>query len=89
MVDLTGIIAGGNDGSARTTCRNCSFLTVVLNGSGDEDKTGFKDFFNTGWCGRERRANGVRRIYGDETVLLAPPVLAHFEDGDEEFLVSS
>jgi hypothetical protein len=60
-----------------------------LNGSGDEDKTGFKDFFNTGWCGRERRANGVRRIYGDETVLLAPPVLAHFEDGDEEFLVSS
>ncbi len=64
MVDLTGIIAGGNDGSARTTCRNwwCSFLTVVLNGSGDEDKTGFKDFFNTGWCGKERRANGVRRI---------------------------
>jgi hypothetical protein len=64
---------------------------VVLNGSGEEDNIGFNDFFNTGWiwCGKERRANGVRRIYGDETVLLTPPVLGHFEDGDEKFLVSS
>ncbi len=91
-VDLNGIIAGGNDGSARTTCRNCcSFLIIVANGSGDDDDIGFKDRFNTGWlwCGKERRANGVRRIYGDETVLLTPPELGHFEDGDEKFLVSS
>jgi len=90
IVDFNGIIAGGNDGSARTTCRKRgSFLTVALNGSGDDDNIGFKDFFNTGWCGKERRANGVRRMYGDETVLLTPPVLGHLEDGDEKFLVSS
>jgi len=28
-------------------------------------------------------------MYGDETVLLTPPVLGHFEAGDEKFLVSS
>lgn len=44
-----GRIAGGNEGSARTTFRNCrSFRAILLNGSGEDDETGFKDFFNTG-----------------------------------------
>lgn len=90
MLDLMGIIASGNEGSARTTCRNCcSLIAMVLNGSGDEDRTDLRAFFKTGWCGNDRRANGVRRMYGDETVLLTPPVLAHFDDGDEMCWFSS
>lgn len=65
ILDFIGGIAIGKHGSARTICLSCcSFLTVILNGSGDDDNTGLAGCFKTGWIwwGKDRRENGVRRI---------------------------
>ena len=65
-VIFDGIIAGGKDGSARTMWRNCCSL-IVLNGSGDDDVDSFvhRGFFTMDWiwCGNERRAYGVWRMF--------------------------
>ena len=85
IVDFNAIIAVGNEGSARTIFLN-RWSFGFLNGSGDDDVFVTKGFLNADWewYGNERRVYGVRRIYGDEIILLLS--MRYFDD---KFVLSS